>query len=219
MKSRAAPTLLFVAAPGLVGCAGESVTPGSAARIADVAPTASVDLSASDTFELEPVKVLDSEVVKSRPMAKCRPIAAFDIECQVWTTPIAGTDEQTWANQLGSEFLASNNAQCPDQITFPYYFIESFGLGEPGELVVIAQDDLDRDDLDRVSLADLDGERQETNEISTSVLDEVMDTNPDLEKVSVTLPPAGTSGTSDRREVHRVRAIHDAECPLPDRRG
>ncbi|MDO5745019.1 MAG: hypothetical protein Q4P23_11185 [Micrococcaceae bacterium] len=204
MKSRAAATLLFVAALGLVGCAGESAAPGSAAQSADVAPTASVDLSASDTFEVEPVKVLDPEVVKSRAIANGRPIAAFDIECQVWTMPIAGTDEQAWANRLGSEFLASNNAQCPDQITFPYYFIESFGPGGPGELVVIAEDD-----LDRVSITDLDGETQELNDIATGVLDEVMDTNPDLEKVTVTLPPAGTSGTSDRREVHRVRAIHD----------
>lgn len=201
MKNRAPATLLLVAALGLTGCTGDTLAPESAAQTAEVAPTASAGSSASDALKVKPVKVLDPEAVKSRAIDNGRPIAAFDIECHVWKTPIAGNDEQAWANKLGAEFLESNDAKCPDQITFPYYFIESFG---PGELVVVAEDD-----LDRVTIAGLDGEMSELGEIATGVLDDIMDTNPDVKKVTVILPPADKSGTSDRREVQRVRDIYD----------
>ncbi len=204
MKSCARATLLLVAALGLAGCAGGTAAPESVKRTAEAVPTASAGPSASDAPQVKPVKVLDPETVKSRAITNGRPIVAFDIECQVWKTPIAGTDEQAWANKLNSEFLESNGAKCPDQITFPHYFIESFGPGAPGELVVVAEDD-----LDRVKSVDIYGEVSELTEIATAVLSDNMDANPDVKTVTATLPPAGKSATSDRREVQRVRAIRN----------
>lgn len=204
MKNRAPATLLPVAAFGRSGCTAGPLAPEASPQSTEVTLTASAGPSASDAPKVKPVKVLDPETVKSREIANGRPLAAFDIECQVWKTPIAGNDEQAWANRLGSEFLESRNAECPDHITFPYYFIEAFKPGGPGELVVVAEDD-----LDRVTLPDADGEISELTHMATGVLDEIMDTNPDVEKVTVILPSAAALWTSDRREVNRVREIYD----------
>lgn len=123
----------IVAAPFLLGALALS---GCSASVGTSAPTPQAGQAASATSG----QGVDPAAVKASAIAAGRPAAAFDIDCQVWNMPQADTPEQVWANQIGSDWLSAHHADCPDQITLPNYFLESFKKGSDGELIAIAED-------------------------------------------------------------------------------
>jgi hypothetical protein len=122
---------LLIAALALTGCTSAP----------DEAPTTSTPSAApvvaeSESAPVENVIVRSAEQVKKSALKAGRPIAAFDKDCEVWEMPKIDSDGQAWANKLGAEWLKSQGAACPDQITFPGYYVESFSQGTKGEIVV-----------------------------------------------------------------------------------
>lgn len=167
---------------------------------------ATITVRASDST----ASAVDPEKIEASAIADGRPAAAYDIQCQVWKMPEPDTSEQAWAYNLGAEFLESENAECPDPITFPDYFIESFHWGDLDELLVEAEAD-----LMLVVTVDAEGTASELAPILQNVFDGIMDANPGLEKVTATLPGTSLSQTATRADMKGVRELdaRDSEQP------
>lgn len=141
------------------------------------------------------------EELKAQAIANGRPAAAWDIDCVAWVVPETQNSEQQWADRLGQEFLASRAASCPDAIIFPYYFIESFAAGEPGELLVKIEPE-----LNRIMALKVD-DSLDAHNLANGILATLMGTNPDLRTVTVEGLRGGQSISSDRLTVQQH---HDA---------
>lgn len=123
---RLAP-LALIAALALTGCVSAEPSAESmpAPTVKPVKETASADLAA-----------LKSEAIKAG-----RPESAWDKNCAAWELPSNNGENQAWANKLGTAWLAAhNNAGCPDAITWPSYYVESWGSSKTGELTIYAED-------------------------------------------------------------------------------
>lgn len=145
--------LVLVAALALAGCstAGSADQPetagAEATSSAQAAPTEMPTLAESTAAEQggesAPASV-DPEQVKASASAAGRPEAAFDENCEVWEMSDVNTEEQKWANKLGSEWLDSTPAVlCPDALAFPFYFVESWESPATGVLQVNVDSTID----------------------------------------------------------------------------
>lgn len=122
MKNFAVTAVLLVGGLGLAGCTSSADAPPEETQ---AAPTT----AASKPAPVKAVKVKSVEEVKESALEAGRPEAASDIGCVAWKVSSTNTEAEEWAEKLGSDFLKSQSAECPDAITYPYYFIESFTPG------------------------------------------------------------------------------------------
>lgn len=60
--------------------------------------------------------------------------ATWDKSCVAWNPAESGGARQQWANRVAASWLESAGAGCPDAMTWPYYYIESFDSTAPGQL-------------------------------------------------------------------------------------
>lgn len=96
--------------------------------------------AASAPASAVPRTASELERARSRALAEGRPEAAWDKQCIAWQVPQAATDPQRWANRMGRQWLEAHRARCPDAITIPHYFVDSWSAGEPGTLRIRVED-------------------------------------------------------------------------------
>ncbi|WP_417215207.1 hypothetical protein [Arthrobacter sp.] len=171
----AAPFLLCALA--LAGCSASAQATASTPQTPVVAPQ-------SAAAAANPGPGVDAEAVKASAVAAGRPAAAFDIQCQVWEQPAPQTPAEKWAQAIGSDWLAADHADCPDQITLPGYFAESFQRGATGELVVIVED--------------APGAVAALSELARDVMDHTAPTNADLQQVTAKISGHQATGSYTR---------------------
>lgn len=192
MRNHSLSVVLLVAALGLSACSASTDAPGAAP------PTVPATPEATPAPTVAPVKVLDPERVKAEALENGRPVAAWDIDCIAWETPQAGTKGQEWANKLGADFLDNQSADCPDAITYPYYYIESFEPGTEGELIVTVEQD-----MNRILHGPRRGEYDDVYQVALGVLDSIASKNPSLKRVTAQLPNGDRYGTANLGEDRR----------------
>lgn len=186
MRMLSIATPVLVAAIALAGCstagsADQPETAGAEATSSAYAgptkiPTPAESTTAEQAREATPASV-DPEQVKASASAAGRPEAAFDENCDVWEMPDANTEEQKWANKLGSEWLESTPAVlCPDALAYPFYFVESWESPATGALQVNVDSTIDAIDFntDATMLA----------RIASDTMCALYDDEPELSKVT-----------------------------------
>lgn len=179
--------MLLVAALALTGCSAATDEPPEATSAPLVAMTSAPPATPT------PAKPVDVKAAKAESIEAGRPVPAWDKNCVAWEVPNADTKGQAWANKLGTEFLKSRDAECPDQVIMPYYYIESFEPGEPGELIVRVEPEMNRilGELGRGSYVYLVS-------VAEGVMDGIMDSHPDVKKVTALTPTGKKYGSTDR---------------------
>lgn len=190
MKRFALP---LAAALLLTGC-----TVGSPAA----APSAPVETQAERvavTPESSATPTVDTKQAKADALAAGRPEAAWDKNCVAWEMPKADSKGQEWANKLGQEFLDSKDAACPDAITTPYYYIESFKAGKPGELIVTVEQS-----MNALLHGPERGRYHQLDMFARGLMIGIMKDNHSVEKVIVQLPNGDKFGSSSRREAEEA---------------
>ena len=77
-----------------------------------------------------------AEVESARQIAleMGRSEATWDKNCVAWNPAESGGARQQWANRVAASWLESAGAGCPDAMTWPYYYVESFDSTGPGQL-------------------------------------------------------------------------------------
>lgn len=195
MKKFALTAALLVGTLGLAGCNG---SPGASLEEVKPVPT----IAPSKPAPVKAVKVKSVEEVKESALEAGRPEAAWDIGCVAWKMPGANAEADAWANELGADFLKSKSAKCPDAITFPFYFIESFAPGAEGELIVGIEQD-----MNRILHGPERGEYQDLYDVAWGVMRELKAGNPSLKKVTAQLPNGDRYGTTIRGEERRASNV------------
>lgn len=187
-------TTLFVLALALSGC---SNTPGPSTETSAAAPT-TVEATAKT---VEQVKVRSADEVLESALEAGRPSAAFDKNCEVWKMPLVDSDGQEWANALMIEFFETQSAQCPDAITFPHYYIDTFEPGVNGELVITVEQY-----MNVILHGPERGRYFELDSMAQEVMHRIMKDNSSLKKVTVKMPNGERYGSATRKEVEQARA-------------
>lgn len=195
MKSLVAPALLLVGALSLAGCTAAENTSEAASAPAAGAETVQVAESAGPT----PTKTVDVKAAKAEAIAAGRPEAAWDMKCVSWELPEVGDKAQAWANKLGQAWLDSHGATCPDQLPYPYYYVDSFTPGANGELVAV---------MDNASYASPD-------EVAMLIMDELAESRPELARVTAHTQDEKFTGVYTRANFDRSRAVEDGTYVYP----
>jgi hypothetical protein len=174
---------LLVAALALTGC---TTGAGDTPEAVESAP-----VSAETVRVATPTKSVDIKAAKAEAIAAGRPEAAWDRKCVAWELPEAGDKAQAWANKLGAAWLGSHGASCPDQLPYPYYYVDSFKPGANGELVAV---------MDNASYASPD-------ELAMMVMDELAEAHPELARVTARTQSGKFTGVYTRADFDRSRAV------------
>lgn len=193
MKKLATVALLALALTGCTAMAGDTPEATSAQPVA-------VAVEPTPTATPTPTKPVDLKAAKAEAIAAGRPEAAWDKKCVAWEMPKADTKGQAWANKLGAEFLESRHVECPDQITMPYYYIETFEPGAPGELVVRVGPE-----MNRILGNPPSGRYFDLEAVAKGVMDGVMDDNPEVKKVTALTPTGKKGGSASRAQAKEAR--------------
>ncbi|MFF5790660.1 hypothetical protein ACFY5D_01290 [Paeniglutamicibacter sp. NPDC012692] len=114
----------------------------------------------------------------------------------------SNTEAEDGAKELGAEFFESQSVECPDAITYPFYFIESFAPGAEGELIVGIEQD-----MNRTLHGPERGEYLDLYDVAWGVTRELKADNPALKKVTAKLPNGDRYGTTIRGEDRRVSNV------------
>jgi hypothetical protein len=117
--------------------------------------------------------------------------------------PEAGTDSQKWANELGQEWLDARGADCPDAITHPFYFVESFKPGNKGEMIVVIDNS-----LKKTAWKSADGKELPAVmwHLAAGVMIDVTNDHPELTKVTAVTEDGDWKISVNPQEVKKVRA-------------
>lgn len=182
---------LVVAALALTGCTD---VPDA---MPDASETEAVQVIATPEPTVAPV--VDVAKAKADAIAAGRPEAAWDKNCIAWKMPKAEAKGQVWANKRGQEFLDSKDAACPDAITVPYYYIDSFKVGMPGELIVTVEQH-----MNAILYGSERGRYHELDMFARGVMIGIMKDNPSVKKVIVQLPNGDKFGSSNRPEAEKA---------------
>lgn len=126
-------------------------------------------------------------------MAAGRPEAAFDRNCEVWKSPEATTEPEAWANEIGGAWLEAKKAKCPDGITLPGYYVESWKPSAPGEITLIVDRAIDTIELNE-HFSNLEW-------VAFGFICELYRDRPDLSKVVAITDGGGRKETVTREDL------------------
>lgn len=185
--------LPLAAALLLTGC-----TAGSPAA-APSAPAESHAVQVAATPEPSATPSVDVKKAKADALEAGRPEAAWDKNCVAWEMPNADTKGQGWANKLGQEFLDSKDAACPDAITTPFYYIDSFKAGKSGELIVTVEQH-----MNALMHGPERGRYHQLDMFARGIMIGIMKDNPSVKQVTVQLPNGDRFGSSSRPEAEEA---------------
>ena len=202
MKKTALSAALLVGALGLAGCMGAPEEAGAAPTVAEV-KSPPVETGAP---------VIDIPAAKAAAIESGRPEAAWDKNCVAWEMPEADTKGQAWANEMGAAWLDSLDAGCPDAITFPDYYVDSWEPGAPGELTLIVDSAINK--------IEFSGESGNLNRVAFDFICELYRDKPELSKVVAATDDGKWKETVTRKDLEdrEARGFMDlasnADCRL-----
>ncbi|CBT76269.1 MULTISPECIES: hypothetical protein [Glutamicibacter] len=199
MKTKLA-ALAVIASLALAGCSA-----GNQSADATPSPTAASSAQAvaspTPSVSVNSVALSAADIAKKKQEAidSGRPESDWDINCIAWEWPEADSKGQKWANDIGIEWLESHGAKCPDQIPYPYYYVDSFANGTDGELVII-----------------MDNASYENPEVlAMLIMDELAEDHPELDKITAHTRDERFTGTYTRADYDRSIAVENGTYIYP----
>lgn len=188
---------VLITALALTGCTGQTSAENTQqTEISSKAPMQSGPEPSSTSLS-----VTDDESVKADAIKSGRPEAAWDKDCVAWNLTDPIDEEHEWANNLGQTWLEARNAECPDQIQYPHYFVEEFQPGNNNELVVVVDASLN----EVASGAEHKGEVIDWKHIAENVFDGAEKSDPDLKTVTAVANDGSHRYTATLKELQRAR--------------